>query len=223
MSPYRPAAGLLIRAHISFSHYWIASHAGNWHIDYFVHRHAAMTVDALRRYCEFRDTRAFEELFRHYEAQVQATCRRLLSSTEEVDDAVQETFIKLAERADQVHTNPGAWLTRCAHTTALDMRSAKLARANQVKTLKDIGTDVQQSASSNSQLERAEDASIVARCLDDLSHRDRILIMGYFFRDQTQRALAHEIGVSQVGVKKRLDRVLKDLRRKCMDHGVLVA
>src|SRR5580658_3014345 len=79
--------------------------------------HASIAVEtqmtqanSFARYAATRDSEAFAEIVTRYQRLVFATCRRKLRNPADVDDAVQETFLRLAQRAAELHTNPGGWL-----------------------------------------------------------------------------------------------------------------
>ena len=50
----------------------------------------------LANYAMRRDAEAFAQLVTRYQRLIFATCRRVLHEPQDVDDAVQETFLRLA-------------------------------------------------------------------------------------------------------------------------------
>ncbi|MBA2480217.1 MAG: sigma-70 family RNA polymerase sigma factor [Planctomycetes bacterium] len=149
---------------------------------------------------------------------VYGVCRRVLRQSSDVDDAVQETFIKFASRGDQIRTNPSSWLHSCAHTTALDV--AKRLRSRE-RRRQPIG-DAEATAGG---IHASEDSRVrhVDACLVELSDVERSVLVSYFFADKTMDAIAVEAGLSKSAVKKRLDRALESLRTKLQRRGVMVA
>ncbi|MBA3846690.1 MAG: sigma-70 family RNA polymerase sigma factor, partial [Planctomycetes bacterium] len=61
------------------------------------------------------------DLIRPHVGLVLKVCRKILRSHADIDDAVQETFIKLARNRSQIQSNIVSWLYACARTTALDV------------------------------------------------------------------------------------------------------
>ena len=57
-------------------------------------------VQALQDFSLPRDPQAFCYLVDTYNSLVYATCRRRLSSADDIDDAVQEVFVSLARQAE---------------------------------------------------------------------------------------------------------------------------
>src|SRR5262245_16544961 len=126
----------------------------------------AVTTDALQRYVENRDPEAFRDLVHDYQDLVYGTCRRVLGKHPALDDAVQETFIKLAKRAGGIRSNVGAWLHACARSTALDTLKADRPRRKQ-----EIRLMREEPATATAPIrddERDENHSLVDACLDEL-------------------------------------------------------
>jgi RNA polymerase sigma-70 factor (ECF subfamily) len=76
------------------------------------------------------DGRALEMLFRRHHARVHALCARLLDSADAADDAVQETFLRVARygRRFEARASFTTWLYRIARNACHDLRAAS-ARA----------------------------------------------------------------------------------------------
>jgi RNA polymerase sigma factor (sigma-70 family) len=182
---------------------------------------SAMTSmdSSLQRYLANDDPASFRELVCKYHDLVHGVCRRILGRGLDIDDAVQETFIKLSLKAADIRENPTAWLLTCARTTALDLKRRRMRRARK---------ETQASAVSRGKspglvekvCERAEELSIVEACVEELPELDRHVLTAYFYVDQTQQEIAESLGVSQVAIKKRLARVLEVLRWKCVNRGL---
>ena len=75
----------------------------------------------LRRYASEGDARAFEAVAMRYAGMVMATCRRVLASEADAEEAAQETFLKLARHAGRIRSNAAAWLHACAMRTSVDL------------------------------------------------------------------------------------------------------
>jgi|GEM_PF-2702112 len=173
---------------------------------------------ALSQYAQDRDADAFRHLVLAYKDMVYAVCMRRLHNSADVEDAVQETFIKLARRAGDIRQSVGGWLCAVANTTSLDMIKAGAAR----RTHEGRAAEV---------MGKAESAPIdtaawqeVSRELDDalagLSVQDRELVIQYFFLGRTQSQVAEELGLVQSTVKRRIDRIVSDLRQVLADKGL---
>jgi RNA polymerase sigma factor (sigma-70 family) len=80
--------------------------------------------ELLTRYCEYRDTDAFEALVRRHGPVVLAVCRQVLGSVHDAEDAFQATFLVLMHKAGALaHREAvGSWLYRAAYNTARNAR-----------------------------------------------------------------------------------------------------
>jgi RNA polymerase sigma factor (sigma-70 family) len=171
-------------------------------------------ANALARYASTRDAEAFRALVDEHRGMVESTCAGVLGRrSPELDDAVQETFVKLARSAPAIHGNVGAWLCRCARTTALDRWRARRDR----RGAEELDGQVACLAPDHAQ---AEQLRIVRECLAELPERPRQVLHAYFFERLTQREIARGLGVSQVAVQKRLTVALELLRARCVRRGV---
>src|SRR5689334_9097513 len=61
---------------------------------------------------------------------VRSVCRRYLRAPEDVEDAVQETFMKFLARGDAVQGSLRGWLTSVAHSTSIDLIRSSMSERN---------------------------------------------------------------------------------------------
>src|SRR5882762_6233077 len=66
--------------------------------------------------------------FEAHRGELRAVAYRMLGSLHEADDAIQETWLRLAKAGDDGIANLGAWLTTVAGRVCLDMLRARGAR-----------------------------------------------------------------------------------------------
>jgi RNA polymerase sigma-70 factor (ECF subfamily) len=176
---------------------------------------------SLLRYAASRDETAFHELVREHQGMVYSTCLRVLRHpSAEVDEAVQDTFLKLARSAGEIRGNVAAWLNACAHTTALDRRRRQRSRAWRERELEDDGCDVDDPPSGRH--EREDLAAVVWSCVEELPEREREVVTRHYYMRQSQREIAQALNVSQVTVHQRLSGALALLRRRCVRRGIAV-
>src|SRR5689334_20554319 len=83
---------------------------------------------ALERYATHRDAEAFRQLVLQYQRLVYYAARRRLQQPNDVDDAVQLTFLKLARSAATVRRDLASWLYATTIHTANDLLRRKQAR-----------------------------------------------------------------------------------------------
>src|ERR1039458_5757974 len=67
------------------------------------------------------DDRVYEQYIQAYRPMVYSVCRRYLRNPEDVEDAVQETFIKMARCLHLVHGSIVSWLTSTAYSSSVDL------------------------------------------------------------------------------------------------------
>src|SRR5688500_7886976 len=84
-------------------------------------------AELLERFVRRRDEPAFEALLWRHGPMVFGVCRRLLSHSQDAEDALQATFLLLARKADTIGRGEavGAWLHRVASRVALRARAAR--------------------------------------------------------------------------------------------------
>ncbi|MEM1446353.1 MAG: sigma-70 family RNA polymerase sigma factor [Planctomycetota bacterium] len=168
---------------------------------------------ALERYANHADVEAFQYLVNTYQRMVYAACRRQLQREADVEDAVQETFLRLATHAGTIRKNLGAWLHTCAtHVSITRIRRDATRRRHEM-----AWTPVDDPAAAEAS--RAIMAEVDA-AMERLSDDDRELILAYYLEGRTQKSLAEDHGVSQPGLKHRLDRATERLRKKLRQRGV---
>ncbi len=131
-----------------------------------------------------------------------------------VEDAVQETFIRLARHAGDIEGNVGSWLYATATNASIGLLRSEQARKRRERGFAD------ESATTVEPELPSEHEFLVEQCLAELEPDQRCLLVSYYFRGETQREIAARSGVSQVAVKKRIDRALIVLRIKLLKRGL---
>lgn len=169
---------------------------------------------ALHQYTTTADPEAFRQLVHAYQGLVYATCRRKLGRSEDVEDAVQKTFIKLAQHAGSVKTDLAAWLHRCATNVSIDMLRRDTTRKRYegaVAFRVDAAGDEVDWGSVSGQVDEA---------VDELEELERALIIGVFFEDRSRREVAQRLGISHSTANRRMDRAVQALRAALNKRGV---
>lgn len=174
-----------------------------------------LVADPLTHYAHNGDPQAFTALVQEHQSMVLSTCRAVLGWGPDAEDATQETFIKLARYAGSIQRHPGAWLHAVARTTALDI----LAKRQRERRLGGELLD-DQAVQSAPVEEDADGKRILHESVQDLPPADREVVLAYYWQGRTQDEIALRSGVSQVAVKKRLDRILDHLGRRLRSRGL---
>src|SRR5690349_7037630 len=94
----------------------------------------------LERFIALRDEVAFEALVCRHGPMVHGLCRRLLSHTQDAEDAFQATFLVLAHRARSIarQESVGSWLYGVAYRTAVKAQAQAARRRTREAPLPDL-------------------------------------------------------------------------------------
>lgn len=171
---------------------------------------------AVDLYARSGDPNAFRTLVESYQNLVYSVCRRILPHSD-VDDAVQEVFVKLTLHAPRISSDLGAWLHACAVNTCRDM-----LRRNQSRRKRET-VHAQVALQSQSDWKAEEILADVDAAIIDLSEADRNLIIRYFLQGETQQQIADDLDITQSTVKRRIDSAIEKLRSKIRRSGVVAS
>ena len=160
---------------------------------------------ALRRFATQGDPTAFRALTQRYQSMVFATCRRVLRSQADAEDAAQETFLKFARAAATIRGNAAAWLHACALGTATDLLRRKTTRERIERAAADNAT-LTDDQRTWKELEPLLDAALA-----QLPDEDRDVIVAHFLAGRPQKDLAREAGVAPGTMSRRIDTALAAL------------
>jgi RNA polymerase sigma factor (sigma-70 family) len=177
----------------------------------------------LRSYAVERDAEAFAQIVSRYEGMVFATCRRRLHDMADVEDAVQETFLRLARKAGELRTNVGGWLHSCAVNVATDLNRRRASRVRREAAAARPEGAPGETAEAQEML--AELRGQLDSAMEKLEPTVRELIIQRYFVGRSQAELAAEAGVAPSTIAHRLEFAVEKLRRhlKAMGHGSLMA
>ncbi len=165
------------------------------------------------------DTARFEELVRRYQARVFATVRRYSRHEREVEDIVQEIFVKTYTRLDSWRGEAPFehWLMRLAVRTCYDaLRSHRRNREMPVTDLTDEEEDwISKQASGTADVGKEAEAArtLVSKVLDQLSPAHRLVITLLEIEEKSVKEIAQLTGWSVPLVKVRAFRARAEMRR----------
>ncbi len=162
---------------------------------------------ALSRFASQGDPAAFRALTQRYQSMVFATCRRVLRSQADAEDAAQETFLKFARAATTIRGNAAAWLHACALGTATDLLRRKTTRERIERAAADNAT------LTDDQRTWKELEPLLDIALAQLPDEDRDVIVAHFLVGRPQKDLAREAGVAPGTMSRRIDSALAALSK----------
>ena len=169
-----------------------------------------------------RDEAALAELYDRHSRLAYSVIMRILGSSSDAEEVLQETFIRVWSRADTYDAllgSPSTWLIRIARNRAIDRLRARRARAKiAVEPAVHPGDDAPRSVepvardTPETVLEDRATASAVRTALATLTPWQRVLIEAAFFEGYTHSELAIRFGVPLGTVKTRIRAGLAAMR-----------
>ena len=161
---------------------------------------------ALTRAARAGDLRAYGRIVELTRNSVEAAARVIIHNPEDAEDIAQETYVRafgqLANLQDAASLP--AWLQRIARNLALNRR-----RASRWSFVSDF--DVSQIAQPDTDADELGPA--LARAIVGLGGEDRQLCERYYHGGWTTARLAGKMNITEVAVRKRLQRVRERLRK----------
>lgn len=179
-----------------------------------------MTIDDISTLIgrvSLRDRSAFTDLYKQTSPKLFAICLRILRDRHEAEEALQEIYVKVWQRADRYakgETSPMAWLSAIARNHAIDVIRARKPVANTIDEaydLADPSPDPEKSA-----LNSAEGRRIDA-CMQQLDKDRAEAVRRAYVEGLSYQELAGLFNVPLNTMRTWLRRSLLKLR-ECMDQ-----
>lgn len=172
-------------------------------------------AELLARIAE-RDESALGALYDRFAPTLLAICARILGSSGDADDVVQEVFLQVwrqASRYDPARSSVSGWLSLIARSRAIDrLRNRRVAdRVAAESHAEDPRTDASPEGLRNVFL--AERRARIEGALQALPAEQREVIELAFFRGLTQNEIAERTGTPLGTVKTRTLLAMKKLRK----------
>lgn len=172
-------------------------------------RHLA---DALVR-CGRGDRAALDDVYQRTSAKLFGLCLRILPDRGEAEDALQDAFVTIwqkADRYDPERASPIAWLAALTRNKAIDRLRRRGGMAAQ--PIDEAAEIVDPAPSAEAAALQADEARRLHDCLRELEARDVGLLRGAFFQGSTYAELAERVSQPLGTVKSRIRRALIRLR-----------
>ena len=188
---------------------------------------AALSSDAdiaLLERIAVRDESALAELYDRHSRLLYSLIVRILRSTADAEDVLQETFVRVWRRAETYDSrlgSPAAWLVRIARNRAIDRRRAMSVRQNisvaGATGVEDEAARRAEPVTSKTPETVAQDnatANAVRAAMAALSATQRELIEAAFFEGYTHDELSERFGLPLGTVKSRIRSGLSAMRER---------
>lgn len=132
------------------------------------------------------------------------------------EDIAQETFLRGWQQLPRM-SHPDSflpWLRQVARNRAIDhLRALRYRRGGE-----DPGQLADPDAGPEQTLLHAEEAALLAQALDELPVESREILLLFYREDQSSRAVAALLGMSDAAVRKRLQRARDSLRGEVLQR-----
>jgi len=170
------------------------------------------------------DERAFAELVRRYQAAVWGTVHRLLGSSSEGEDAVQETFLRAFVALKKFDTRYpfGPWILRIATNYCIDqLRKRKnmktrlwseLGELEQERLLRDFSDGGVREPPGAKEME--DYAKIAKTLLNGLNPKYKAAFVLREVEEREYGEVAKILGTSEITARVRVSRARSDLQKK---------
>lgn len=173
--------------------------------------------------------KGMEQIIDLYMPPVKSICKHLLWRLGEdiVDDAVQETFIKLWAHVESNKTITGslkAFLYQIARNTSLDLlrgRKNKLADkmvSEDIYTIENILIDT--GANIEEEFARRYNFNLVHEAIQQMKEPDKRIFILRFFYNYKIKEIAWDVGLPEDNVESRIRRNKKKLKEELVKGGV---
>jgi RNA polymerase sigma-70 factor (ECF subfamily) len=170
-----------------------------------------------------REQAAVGELYDKHSSLLYTLVLRIVRDRAEAEDALQEVFMRIWDKADQYNETLGApmvWMTRIARNLSIDKLRSKLGQARKAEDDLDVHDELSSDErSSNPEFAAAlsQQQSFVANAMSSLPKEQRILIEFAYFQGYTQSELAEHFRLPLGTVKTRMRTGMLALRRQ-LEH-----
>lgn len=157
------------------------------------------------------DVPAYRELVARHASKLQRFALRMLREPADAEDVVQETFLRLWQRARDYSPDArvGTWLHRITHNLAID----RLRARGRVTAMLDDEDAAPISAPQSRVLADKERRETLSRAMDALPERQALAVMLVYFHEHSGAEAAQVLGVSEDALESLLARARRALRQ----------
>lgn len=160
-----------------------------------------------------RDRTAFRELYARTAAKLFGVTLRILKDRGEAEDALQEVYVKIWQRADRyvpIGYSPITWLAAIARNHALDRLRARRPASEDIEAVPEIADDAEPGPEAS--LMRKGEQGEIERCLGELEPNRAEAVRGAYLDGHSYEELARRFDVPLNTMRTWLRRSLIKLR-----------
>lgn len=178
---------------------------------------SSITDEALVQEVVGGDRSAFAQLVQRHTTRFYAVAYRLLQNKEEAEDIVQEAFLKLWNKPELWNASKGAkfttWFYRLAYNLCIDHIRKKRSVSIEDEALIESHDDT-----AEQYIEKDEQKTILAACIDELPERQRVALNLCFYEEASNKEAAEIMGVSLKALQSLVMRAKTSLKEKMQLH-----
>jgi len=160
-----------------------------------------------------RDAAAFAALYKGTSAKLYGVVARILPRGDAAADALQETYVRIWEKAgdfDPAKGSPLAWMATIARNRALD--EVRRVRPGSLEDLPESFEPAADEVDPLAARERSDGLAALIDCLKALDDEKRAVVLLAYYRGSSREALAQRFGRPVPTIKTWLHRSLAQLR-----------
>jgi RNA polymerase sigma factor (sigma-70 family) len=163
------------------------------------------------------DTSTPDDIFKTYAPLVGSVCRRYLRRRHDIEDAMQDTFVKMVSHGmDASCPRLAGWLSAAAHTSCVD----QLRRTGSEQRRR-LGWSLAYSTPQDNSSRHEELCRRVEEALLQLDEQSRRLLIERFYEQTPLRVIARRTGVSVSTVSRGGTAALRALAAVLRDMGLI--
>lgn len=160
------------------------------------------------------DSAALEEIYQATRVKLFGICFRILGDRKEAEDALQDVYVNLWQRADRYdpeRASPISWLATFARNRAIDRLRTGKVRGGAV-SVEEAAPLPDESPLADALLIDAEQSAQIHTCIQSLDDKSQTYIRAAFFDGNTYAQLAEQADVPLGTMKSWIRRGLMRLR-----------
>jgi RNA polymerase sigma-70 factor (ECF subfamily) len=163
------------------------------------------------------DRKAFAVLYRETSPKLLSICLRILRDKTDAEEATQEVYVKIWQRAGVFAAGSGApssWLAAIARNQAIDIMRARKPIADELDSAYDLADD---DPSPEIQTVIKDEGRRIDTCMEELEADRATAVKRAYVEGQSYQELADQFGVPLNTMRTWLRRSLLKLR-ECMER-----
>lgn len=163
------------------------------------------------------DRKAFSSLYDATSAKLFGVCLRILNNRAEAEDALQEAFVRIWQKADSYAVNgysPMTWLITLTRNLAIDRLRARKAPTDDIADIPDLSAS---GPTPEDAAVAASEAARIAACLAELEADRARAVRGAYLEGESYQELADRHGVPLNTMRTWLRRSLLKLK-ECLSR-----